>query len=392
MNEYLCKRRLEQIYEKERVMPRKRSDQKIRYAVVGLGYIAQVAVLPAFQHASRNSELSALISDDPQKLRELSEKYDVKISGNYEDYENILRSGNIDAVYIALPNHMHREYTVRAAEAGIHVLCEKPMAVTIDECREMIDACEKANVKLMIAYRLHFDKANLSAVEIVQSEKIGIPKMFNSTFSMHVKEGNIRLNDESLGGGPVYDIGIYCINAARYLFRSEPEEVFAFSATSDEERFNKADEMTAVTLKFSDAKLASFVCSFGAADTSNYRVIGTEGDLRVEPAYEYAEPLIHYLTVEGKTSKKSFKKRDQFAPELEYFSDCILSNETPEPGGNEGLIDIQIIQAVLESAKTGRPVSLAPIQKRQRPEPEQEIEKPAVDEPELVHAESPGRE
>ena len=148
-------------------------------------------------------------------------------------YENILRSGNIDAIYIALPNHLHCEYTVRAASAGIHVLCEKPMAVTSKECLEMIRACEDAGVKLMIAYRLHFDKANLKAVEIVQSEKIGTPKIFNSTFSMHVKEGNIRLNDESLGGGPVYDIGIYCINAARYLFRNEPQEVFAFTATSD---------------------------------------------------------------------------------------------------------------------------------------------------------------
>lgn len=374
-------------------MPRKKSyDKKIRYAVVGLGYIAQVAVLPAFKNASRNSELSALISDDPEKLRELSEKYNVKITGRYEDYESILRSGNIDAVYIALPNHMHREYTVRSAAAGIHVLCEKPMAVTTDECLEMIRACEDADVKLMIAYRLHFDKANLKAVEIVQSEKIGTPKMFNSTFTMHVKEGNIRLSDESLGGGPVYDIGIYCINAARYLFRSEPEEVFAFSATSDEQRFNKADEMLAVAMKFPDTKLATFVCSFGAADTSNYRVIGTEGDLRVEPAYEYAEPLVQYLTVEGKTSKKSFKKRDQFAPELEYFSDCILSNETPEPGGDEGLIDVQIIQAILESAKTRKPLSLEPIQKRRPVEPEQEIEKPAVDEPELVHAESPSRQ
>ncbi len=371
---------------------KKSSDQKIRYAVVGLGYIAQMAVLPAFKHASRNSELSAFISDDPEKLRELSEKYGVKMSGNYDDYENILRSGNIDAVYIALPNHLHCEYTVRAAKAGIHVLCEKPMAVTSEECLEMIRACEQAAVKLMIAYRLHFDKANLKAVEIVQSEKIGTPKIFNSTFSMHVKEGNIRLNDESLGGGPVYDIGIYCINAARYLFRNEPQEVFAFSATSDVERFNKADEMTEVTMKFPDNKLATFVCSFGAADTSNYRVIGTEGDLRVEPAYEYAQPLVYHLTIEGKTSKTSFKKQDQFAPELEYFSDCILSNKTPEPGGDEGLCDIRIIEAILESAKTRKPLSLEPIQKSRRPEPEQEIEKPAVSEPELVHAESPSRE
>jgi predicted dehydrogenase len=374
-------------------MPRKKNyDQKIRYAVVGLGYIAQVAVLPAFKHASRNSELAALISDDPEKLRELSEKYDVKITASYEDYENVLRSGNIDAVYIALPNHLHREYTVRAAEAGIHVLCEKPMAVTSEECLDMIRACENASVKLMIAYRLHFDKANLKAVDIVQSGKIGTPKIFNSTFSMQVKEDNIRLNDETLGGGPVYDIGIYCINAARYLFGSEPEEVVAVSSIIDQKRFDKADEMTTAILRFPNNQLASFVCSFGAADTSNYRVIGTEGDLRVEPAYEYAEPLVHYLTVDGKTTKKSFKKRDQFAPEIEYFSDCILSNKTPEPGGDEGLIDVRIIETIFESAKTRRPLSLELVQKSRPVEPEQEIDKPAVKESELVHADSPSRE
>jgi predicted dehydrogenase len=374
-------------------MPRKKSsDQKIRYAVVGLGYIAQVAVLPAFKHASRNSELSALISDDPEKLRELSAKYDVKMTGSYDDYENILRSGNVDAVYIALPNHLHRDYAVRAAAAGIHVLCEKPMAVSSEECLEMIRACEDASVKLMIAYRLHFDKANLKAVDVVQSGKIGIPKIFNSTFSMKVKEGNIRLNPEDLGGGPIYDIGIYCINAARYLFGSEPEEVSAFNATIDRKRFDKVDEMTAATMRFPNNQLATFVCSFGAADTSNYRIIGTEGDLRVEPAYEYAEQLVHYLTSDGKTSKKTFKKRDQFAPELEYFSDCILSNTTPEPGGDEGLCDIRIIEAIIESGKTREPLSLEPIQKSQPVEPEQEIDKPPVEEPELVHAESPSRE
>jgi predicted dehydrogenase len=287
---------------------------------------------------------------------------------------------------------MHREYTVRAAAAGVHVLCEKPMAVTSEECLEMIRACEDASVKLMIAYRLHFDKANTKAVQLIESGKIGTPKIFNSTFSMQAKEGNIRMNDESIGGGPIFDIGIYCLNAARYLFGSEPEEVISFSSTMDQNRFDKIDEMTSVILRFPNNQLATFVCSFGAADTSNYRVIGTKGDLRVEPAYEYAEPLIHYLTVDGKTSKKSFKKRDQFAPELEYFSDCILSNKTPEPGGDEGLIDIWIIEAILESAKTGKPLSLEPIQKSRRLEPEQEIEKPAVEEPELVHAESPSRE
>ncbi len=140
---------------------------KIRYAVVGLGYIAQIAVLPAFAHAGKNSELTALVSDDPLKLKRLGRKYNVTSTYSYDQYDACLKSGEIDAVYIALPNNMHREYTERAARAGVHVLCEKPMAVTVRECEAMIEATEQNRVKLMIAYRLHFEEANLKAAEIV---------------------------------------------------------------------------------------------------------------------------------------------------------------------------------------------------------------------------------
>ena len=345
--------------QKESIMsPSKPPNGKVRYAVVGLGYIAQVAVLPAFKHASKNSVLAALVSDDPEKLQTLSKEYDVKRTARYDEYDDLLRSGEIDAVYIALPNHLHAAYTLRAADAGIHVLCEKPMAVSSEECLRMIEGAEENGIKLMIAYRLHFEKANLKAVEIVKSGNLGIPRFFDSTHSMQVREGNVRLVDEVLGGGPVYDIGIYCINAARYLFRDEPEEVFAYSATGESARFKDSDEMTAAVLRFPNNRIATFSCSFGASDTSMYRIVGTEGDLRVEPAYEYAGELEHHLTIDGKTRNRKYKKRDQFAPEIEYFSGCILRNKNPEPGGEEGLIDVQIIEGLLESARTGRPVSI----------------------------------
>ena len=142
----------------------------IRYGVVGLGHIAQVAVLPAFAHARRNSVLAALVSGDPTKRRLLSRKYRVP-SYSYDQYEDCLEQ--VDAVYIALPNSMHAEYTIRAARAGVHVLCEKPMAVTVDECRQMIAACRRAQVKLMIAYRLHFETLNLSAIDLARSGRLG---------------------------------------------------------------------------------------------------------------------------------------------------------------------------------------------------------------------------
>src|SRR5438552_6201353 len=159
---------------------KRKSSDPVRFAVVGLGYISQVAVLPAFEHAE-NAVLAALVSQDPEKRHSLGKKYGVHRVFSYEDYQDCLESGEVDAVYIALPNSLHREYAVRAAEAGVHVLCEKPMAVTEAECRDMIAAAESREVKLMVAYRLHFERANLEAIEVVRSGRIGEPRLFTST-------------------------------------------------------------------------------------------------------------------------------------------------------------------------------------------------------------------
>jgi predicted dehydrogenase len=363
---------------------------RVRYAVVGLGYISQIAVLPAFAHARENSELSALVSGDPQKLRKLSRKYNIEHTYSYEQYADCLKSGMIDAVYIALPNHMHRAYTESAAQAGIHVLCEKPMAFDEAECEGMIAAAEKGRIKLMIAYRLHFERGNLDAVEVVNSGKIGEPRIFTSVFSQQVKAGNSRLK-ANIGGGAIYDMGVYCINAARYLFRSEPEQVFAWNMSSSDKRFREVPEMTSGLLKFSDDRIASFTTSFGATDRSFFEVIGTKGMLKMDPAYEMVDDLKTQITIGSRTVKKTFKKRDQFAPELVYFSDCIIHNKQPEPSGREGLADVRIIRALLESAEINRPVTVPPVNISQRPGSTQEISKKAVPvAPELVKAAAPG--
>jgi predicted dehydrogenase len=363
--------------------------QKIRYAVVGLGWFAQEAALPAFA-ATDNSELVALVSDDPKKLEELSKKYGIQHTYSYAEYEDCLTSGAIDAVYIALPNHLHCDYTVRAAKQAIHVLCEKPMAVTDKECEAMIKAANDNGVKLMIAYRLHLEPANLQAVEIVRSHQIGEPRLFNSVFSQQVEQGNIRLR-EITGGGTLYDIGIYCINAARYLFQDEPIEAFAVAANKGEQRFSEVEEMTSVILRFPNERLATFTCSFGAAKVSNYQVVGTQGDIRVESAYSWQEELKHYLTINGETQERSFESHDQLAAEFTYFSDCLLQDQDPEPSGIEGLNDVRIIQALYESIATGQPVKVQTIKRPQHPTSDQTIECPATEEkPELIHAASPG--
>jgi glucose-fructose oxidoreductase len=361
----------------------KRNRGPVRYAVVGLGHIAQVAVLPAFAHARRNSRLTALVSDDPAKLKALSKKYRVGDTYSYEEYEACLEQ--VDAVYIALPNSMHAEYSIRAARAGVHVLCEKPMAVTVEECERMIDACRENNVKLMVAYRLHFEEINLKAVDLVRRGRIGDPKFFNSSFSMTVKPDNIRTKKD-LGGGTLYDIGVYCINAARYLFRAEPKEVMAISVNAGAKKLDEIDESTGALMRFDGERVAAFVTSFNAADVASYRIVGTKGQLHVDPAYEYAEGLAYELTVNGKTTRKRIGKRDQFAPELLYFSDCILKNREPEPSGEEGLQDVRIVQALYESAETGKAVGIPPFEPSKRPTGRQQITRPGVEEPELVHA------
>jgi predicted dehydrogenase len=270
------------------------------------------------------------VSSDPEKLKRLGRRYGIKLGYSYEQYDECLRSSQVDAVYIALPNSMHAEYAIRAANAGIHVLCEKPMAVTEKECESMIHAARKNKIKLMIAYRLHFEEANLKAVELVKSGKLGEPRIFNSLFGMQVKEGNIRTQAE-LGGGTLYDLGIYCINAARYLFQDEPVEVFAYCATRDDRRFKNIDEMTTGVLRFPKDRIASFTSSFGAADIASYELIGTKGILRVDPAYEYVTALKQRITIDGKTRSRTFRRRDQFAPELLYFSDWITKNIESEP-------------------------------------------------------------
>ncbi len=364
------------------------ASRKIRYAVVGLGWFAQAAALPSFDHAE-NSELVAIVSDDPTKRDELGKQYNIQRTYSYEQYEDCLNSGEVDAVYIALPNHLHREYTVRAANAGVHILCEKPMAVTVDECEAMIQAAKDNHVKLMIAYRLHLEEANLQAVETVRSGKIGEPRIFNSVFTQQTVAGNIRLEKDK-GGGTLDDVGVYCINAVRYLFQDEPIEVFATSANNGEERFSEVDEMTSAILRFPDDRLAAFTVSFGGGRVATYQVVGTKGDLRVDSAYGTQGEIKHTLTIDGEKQERSFAPHDQIAAEFVYFSDCILQNKEPEPSGQEGLIDVQIIRALYRSIETGSFVKLDTPDRQQRPTADQTIERPPVQEqPELVHAADP---
>jgi predicted dehydrogenase len=364
--------------------------RKTRFAVVGLGHFAQAAILPAFKQAYEKAELAALVTGDQEKAAKLSKEYKVP-AVSYEEYDGLLSSGMIEAVYIATPNSEHRKFTEKAAGARVHVLCEKPLAFSSADAEAMVEACHRGNVKLMTAYRLHFEEGNLQAIESVRKGEIGAARLFDSIHTMQVEPDNVRV-DLSLGGGPVEDIGVYCINAARYIFQSEPEEVFAFAIHGTDSRFQEVPESVSATMRFPGGRIASFLCGFGQTKATEYRVIGTEGRLEMNPAYTWQDDVIQKITSKGKEKSHTFKHRDQIAAEILYFAECVQNDAEPEPSGEEGLIDVKIIEALRTSYTENRPIRIEPEQKAKRPNESQSIHRPPHQEPGLVNASPPSYE
>jgi predicted dehydrogenase len=353
--------------------------KQLGYAVVGLGDIALRAVLPAFTQAGENSKLVAVVSGDRAKAQALAQEYRAT-PYHYDEFRQCITRDDVNAVYVALPNSMHCDYTVEAARAGVHVLCEKPMAVTADECRRMLRTCQTNRVKLMIAYRLHFQSANLRAIELVRAGQIGLPKTFSSDFTIKVDDpDDIRLQ-RRLGGGSVYDLGVYAINTARNLFGAEPAQVMAMTARTTRRYGGDVDEGTVALIRFPDERLAHFHTSFGEEKTNAFTLFGEDGYVRIVNAYSYHGPMTLELVRGGEVETTAFEETDQFAAELSYFSDCILRDRQPEPSGIEGLQDVRIVEAIYRSARDGRPVTLPRLQRVDvPPTADQEIRKPVAD-------------
>jgi predicted dehydrogenase len=365
---------------------------KVRYAVVGVGWIAQSVFLPGVEHTG-NSEVVALVTGHEEKAQKVGEKYGIEKVYSYDELDGLLASGEIDAVYLATPNFDHVEYAVKVLNAGIHLLLEKPMAVGVEECERMIASAEQSGAKLMVAYRLHFEPGTLKGIERVRAGEIGTVRFFNSSFSQQVSGQNHRAK-HGFWAGPVPDMGPYPLNAVRNLFGAEPIEVFATGVNTDSERFVDKDgkpfeDTVAVTLKFEAERVATFVVSYSGGDVDEYRVVGSKGDLFSKPAYQVGTEIKHVLTVEKKESSESFKKTDHFGGELKYFSDCILEDRKPEPDGQEGLLDVRVLAAIEQSLKTGLVQKLEPFHRSRRPDPGQVERLDAVEEGELVGAHKP---
>jgi predicted dehydrogenase len=362
----------------------------LRMGVVGLGHFAQAAILPAFKELD-DVELCAIFSGSANKRATLGERYEVPIATDYDALEATLARDAVDAVYIALPPDLHAEFALRCARRGVHVLCEKPMAPSEAACRAMIRACSDARVKLMIGYRLHFEAANLTAIELAQSGRLGTPRYFSSTFSQQVRDGNIRVQPRP-GAGPLWDLGVYCINAARYLFRAEPVEVAAMGfADRRDPRFAAIDEQVGAILRFPDERCASFVAGFGAHDRDRFELVCSDGAVTLEGSYEYVDEITMTIDDGGAPRLRRFPRRDQIAAEIAYFARCVRDDVDPEPSGYEGLADVRIIEAIERAARTGHVERIDPIEQVARPGLEQAIRIRPHGAPRLVDVESATR-
>ena len=362
--------------------------KKIRYAIVGLGDISQASMMPGVAHTG-NSEITALVTDDAEKARKLGKMYGVEATYRYDQFDELLASGLIDAIYLGTPNWRHAEFAIPALKAGIHVLSEKPLEISTEKAEAIRDAERASSAKLMTAYRLHFEPSTLDAIRRIRAGELGDLVAFTSCFMQKLDPANHRAKN-GVVGGPLFDMAPYPINATRYLFGAEPIEVVAAAASRHADSgFPDLDDTYAVTLRFPGDRLAQFTVSYYANNVDSLTISGTKGSIHMDPAYGFGDAMEQRVTIGEKKSHESFKPTDQFGGEMRYFSDCILEDRDPEPDAEEGLADLRVIEGVLEALKTRGPVTLPPFVRSRRISAEQEQTLSPIKEPKLVHAASP---
>ena len=326
--------------------------KKIGYAVIGLGRIADHFMRGAL--LTTNSQTTALVSGHRDKADRIAAQYGVPAGSiyNYENFDEIVHNPAVDAVYVALPNSMHAEYTIRAAKAGKHVLCEKPMATNVADCEKMIAACKAANVKLMIAYRCHYEPTNLRAVKLIRDGALGQVQAIESSFGFNMGPNEWRTNKKLAGGGPVFDVGIYSLNACRYLTGEEPEKISAYASTIDHDgRFNEVEENMSWTMRFPSGIVASCNTTYGASMTGYFRVHGAKGELEASPAFNYDGLRLRGDFSDTKIDEPNpARDPSQFAAQADHFSNCVQNGLEPKTPGEEGLRDMKLITEIYRTA------------------------------------------
>lgn len=329
------------------------------FAVVGIGKLTKSEVIPAFRN-TRQSKLTGLVSGDHKKALRWAADFGVpeKNIYNYQNYDEIVSNKDIDAVYIALPNNMHAEYTIRAARAGKHVLCEKPMANSVADCQEMIDACKQAKRKLMIAYRLQYEPNNLEAIRIARSGEVGTIRFIDAKLAFAIGDPKQwRLKMDMAGGGPLVDIGIYCIQTANYLSGENPVQVTAHTWTTDTVKFRDVEEHITFSMQYPSGLTVNCFSSYSLG-VNRYRALGPKGWIEMDPAYSY-RGLRLTVSMESVAEDRTRESGDQFAREIDNFTEDIRIGRNPKASGEMGMHDIKIIKAIYEAARTGSTITIS---------------------------------
>lgn len=340
--------------------------RRVGYAIVGIGKLSAEEIIPAAR-TSEHAYVAALVTGEEEKGGGFARAFDLTEDDvySYEDFEKLQGREDVEAVYIVLPNSMHREYTERAAKMGKHVLCEKPLATNAEDAKAMVVACKKAGVLLMTAYRCQYTPEHWAARDAVQSGKLGAVKLLDSIHAQVEDDPTAwRLKAEYAGGGPLPDVGIYSLNIVRFVLAQEPEWVFAaLHQPKKDARFKEVEESVSFMLGFPDGVIANCQTSYGAQKTTTLRVMGEEGSVLMDPAFPYQGLKLTITTKEGSLTP-SFPAYDQFGLELDHFAECIRSGKQPWTTGEEGVQDHVIMDAIYESARTGQVVKLSGSRKK----------------------------
>jgi predicted dehydrogenase len=331
--------------------------RKIGYCIIGLGRIADHHMRGIAQGST--STITGLVSGHRDKAEKIAAQYGVSKSSiySYEEMDRIRDNKAIDAVVNCLPNSMHAEYTIRSAKAGKHVLCEKPMSATVLEAEDMIAACKANKVKLMIAYRLHYEPITLKTIEMIRSGSIGKVQSIDSANGFNIAPGEWRSTHVLAGGGPMMDVGIYSLNATRYLTGEEPTAFTAVATTDkDDPRFQGVEENLSWTTRFPSGAVASCTTTYGAQMPGYYKVFGSKGWLEVASFHYDGQRLRASYRADRNAPAINVdetipaKDPSQFVAQADHFTRCILEDKTPTTDGEEGLRDMKYIQAIYRAA------------------------------------------
>ncbi len=325
-------------------------EKKLGFALVGLGGLATNQIAPGLQK-TKHCRLAGIVSGTPEKRKKWAAQYNIpeKNIYTYETFDQIKNNPDIDVVYVVLPNAMHGEYTIRAAQAGKHVLCEKPMEVSPEKCQQMVDACKKADRLLAIGYRCQFVPYHLEMMRLGREKPLGPVKLIEASFGFKIGDPTQwRLKHSLAGGGALMDVGIYALQGTRYTTGQEPIEVTAFETKTDPVKFKEVDESIFWTLRFPGGVLANCGTTYNSNGLNRLHANFENGWAQLDPAYSYDG-------LRGKTSKgqMDFPQVDHFATEMDDFAQCILQGKKSKVSGEEGVRDAKILAAIYESIRSG---------------------------------------